>query len=160
MFGKSQTAYYKAIKRKSKTYNNEHLIIQEVFRIRKKLPKVGSKKLYHMVKPFMEKETIKCGRDKFYSLLKSQGLILKRKRNYMRTTYTHPWMHGFGNKIENLIINRSEQVWVSDITYIKTKERYKYLSLVTDAFSKKIMGHFLSDNLKTQGTINALRSSS
>jgi len=156
LFGKSRTAYYKATKRKIKNINNEYLIIQDVLKIRIKQPKIGTKKLYHILKTKIKKQNINYGRDKFYLLLKANKLTIKPKKNYIRTTHSHPWIYGFGNQIENLLIIRPEQVWVSDITYIKTTNGYKYLSLVTDAYSRKIMRYFLSEDLKTQGTVKAL----
>jgi len=156
LFGKTRTAYYKAIKSKKKHEQQYNHLLQLVLQTRKRLPMVGAKKLYFLIKPKMNELNIKMGRDKFIYFLKSNNLLIKIKRNKCITTHTHKWFNGYGNKIKNLIINKPEQVWVADITYIRIVDGFKYLSLITDAFSRKIMGYYLSDNLKTKSSIIAL----
>lgn len=110
-----------------------------------------------MLKPRMENMNIKLGRDKFFTLLRNEALLVKRKRSFHRTTHSNHWFRKHPNRIKGKVFSKPEQVWVSDITYVKTEEGHLYLSLITDLYSKKIMGYNLSDNLKTEGCLAALR---
>jgi putative transposase len=121
------------------------------------MTRVGTKKTYFLIKPDLDKLGIKCGRDKLHAILRSEGMLVKKKKKYMRTTNSYHRFKMYPNLIKNINIYRPEQVWVSDITYIKTNQGWLYLSLITDAYSKQILGHQLSDNLKTINCINALK---
>ncbi len=121
------------------------------------MPRLGTRKLYLMLKQEFINRGIKIGRDLFFNYLRSAGMLVKRKRMYVKTTNSKHWLKKYSNLIKDLDIKRPEQVWVSDITYIKTDEGYHYLSLITDAYSKKIMGYELLDSLSNQGPINALK---
>jgi len=105
----------------------------------------------------MKEKQIKMGRDKFFDTMREFRMLVQRKKRFHKTTNSNHRFRKHPNLIKDKVLNRSEQVWVSDITYIKTEEGYKYLSLITDLYSKKIMGHFLSDNQKVEPTANALR---
>jgi len=96
------------------------------------------------------------GRDVLFNFLRAEQLLIKPKRSYTKTTNSKHWMKKYPNLILDMEINRPEQVWVSDITYIKTTSGNSYLSLVTDAYSKKIMGYALLDNLSVAGPLTAL----
>ena len=121
------------------------------------MTRVGTKKIYYLIKPDLDRMDIKCGRDKLHGILRSEGMLIKKKRNYMRTTNSYHRFYKYPNLIKDININRAEQVWVSDITYIRTSRGWLYLSLITDAYSKQIVGHQLSDNMKTINSINALK---
>jgi putative transposase len=121
------------------------------------MARVGTKKIYSLIKGDLERFGIKCGRDKLHGILRSEGMLVKKRRNYMRTTNSYHRFYKYPNLIKDLHISRSEQVWASDITYIRTNKGWLYLSLITDAYSKQIVGHQLSDNLKTINCINALK---
>jgi len=121
------------------------------------MTRIGTRKLHYLIKPSLEREGIKCGRDKLFEILKHEGLLVKKKKNYMHTTNSYHCYKKHPNLIKDIEINRAEQVWVSDITYIKTNEGFLYLSLITDAYSKQIVGYYLSDNLKTINCIIALK---
>jgi putative transposase len=121
------------------------------------MTRIGTRKLHHLIKPALDREGIKCGRDKLGAILKQEGMLIKKKKNYMRTTNSYHRYYKHPNLIKDIVINRAEQVWVSDITYIRTNEGFLYLSLVTDAYSKQIVGSQLSDNLKAINCINALK---
>ncbi len=119
------------------------------------LPRVGTRKLYHMLhQPLKEK---KVGRDKLFDILRANRLLIKPRRPYHLTTNSHHRFRKHKNLVEGMEVTRPEEIWVSDITYIGDSNRHLYLSLVTDAYSKKIMGYDLSDSLDTQGPLNALR---
>ena len=121
------------------------------------LTRAGTKKMYFLIKPDLDRLGVKCGRDKLNAILRSEVMLIKKKRNYMRTTNSYHRFYKYPNLIKDMDIYRPEQVWVSDITYIRTSEGWLYLSLITDAYSKQIVDHHLSDNLKTINCINALK---
>jgi putative transposase len=121
------------------------------------MTRVGTKKIYFLIKPTLDSMDIKCGRDKLHGILRNEGMLIKKKKNYMRTTNSYHRYYKYPNLIKDLNINRAEQVWVSDITYIRTIQGWLYLSLITDAYSKRIVGYQLSDNLKAVNCVNALK---
>ena len=118
------------------------------------MPKLGTRKLYHLLEPKLKAYGV--GRDKLFTILKANHMLIKPKRQYHITTDSHHRFRKHKNLIENLFIKQPEQVWVSDITYIGNRKNPMYLSLVTDAYSKKIMGYNVSDSLAAQGAIAAL----
>lgn len=121
------------------------------------MTRIGTRKLYYLIKDSLHKMGIRCGRDRLFSILKKEGMLVKKKRNYMRTTSSYHRFYKYPNLIKDIEINHAEQVWVSDITYIRTNQGFLYLSLITDAYSKQVVGYQLSDNLKTINCINALK---
>jgi len=121
------------------------------------MTRVGTKKTYFLIKPELDRSGIKCGRDKLHDILRSEGMLIKKKKNYMRTTNSYHRFYKYPNLIKDLNIHRPEQVWASDITYLRTSQGWLYLSLITDVYSKQIVGYQLSDNLKTINCINALK---
>ena len=126
-----------------------------VTEIRLQMPKLGTRKLYYLLEPKLKKYRV--GRDKLFTILKANHMLIKPKRQYHITTNSHHRFRKHKNLIENLLIKQPEQVWVSDITYIGTRKNPMYLSLVTDAYSKKIMGYNVSDSLAAEGAITALK---
>ena len=156
LFGYTKQAFYK---RKSKIkiskYNSE-LLRSLVVNIRKQLPRTGGKKLYLMLQDEFIKHHILIGRDNFLDFLKAEYLQVPKARRYYKTTNSRHWMKRYPNLISNLVLNRPEQVWVADITYLRTKEKTYYLHLLTDTCSKKIVGYQLSDNLMSSNTVKAL----
>jgi len=125
--------------------------------VRQKLPKTGGKKLYHMLRDDLKEHQIKIGRDKLFDFLRDQYLLVGKTRRYYKTTNSRHWMRKYPNLIKEMSINRPEQVWVADITYLRTKEKTFYLHLITDAYSKKIVGYKLADNLMASSTLEALK---
>ena len=120
------------------------------------MPRIGTRKLYFLIKKEMDVLQIKMGRDVLFNFLRAEHLLIKPKRSYVKTTNSKHWMKKHPNLIKGIDITRPEQLWVSDITYIKTNNGHGYLSLITDAYSKKIMGYKLLDNLSTEGPLKAL----
>jgi putative transposase len=121
------------------------------------MTRVGTIKIYFIIKPTLDSMDIKCGHDKLHGILRNEGMLTKKKTNYMKTTNSYHRFYKLPNLIKDIHINRAEQVWVSDITYIRTHQGWLYLSLITDAYSKQIVGHQLSDNMRTVNCINALK---
>jgi transposase InsO family protein len=116
--------------------------------IRRRLPRLGTRKLYHLIKPELLEAGIKLGRDGLFEHLRQQRMLITPKRSYTKTTHSKHWMKKHLNLLANVEIHRPEQVLVSDITYLESDEGVHYLSLVTDACSRKIMGYELSHDLR------------
>ena len=119
------------------------------------MPRLGARKLYYLLRDRLNE--IRVGRDRLFSILKANHLLIKPVRSYRKTTDSHHRFHKHKNLIEGFIPSRPEQVWVSDITYIGNRENQQYLALVTDAYSKKIVGHDVSASLSADGAIRALK---
>lgn len=119
------------------------------------MPRLGTRKLYHLLSDRLQ--TMRVGRDKLFEVLRANHLLVHPKRSYHVTTNSHHRFKKHKNLILDLEINRPEQVWVSDITYIGKREKPCYLSIVTDAYSKQIMGYYVADNLTTESSLKALR---
>ncbi len=109
----------------------------------------GGIKLYHNLKPEMINQNIKMGRDKFYDFLRLNNLLIKKRKNYVTTTNSNHLFRKYKNIVKDHVPTRPEQLWVSDITYIKTENGHNYLAIVTDAYSKKIMGYKLDNHMRT-----------
>lgn len=120
------------------------------------MPLVGSLKLYHLLKPFMIRQAIKLGRDGFFKVMKLYGLQIRKHRNTIRTTNSYHHFHKYNNLIKDLEITRPNHVWVTDITYIRVGKTFRYLWLITDAYSRKIVGYNLSNTLEARHGIVAL----
>jgi putative transposase len=120
------------------------------------MSQLGGKKLHNELQSRLLANGVKCGRDKFLKILRQECLLVKKRKNYVKTTQSYHRFNKHPNLVMDTTICRPEQVWVSDITYIKTRQGFMYLSLVTDAYSKRIMGYELSDNMKTESTKRAL----
>ena len=92
------------------------------------------------------------GRDRLFELLRAEGMLVAKRKNYTVTTNSKHWMRKYPNKIKELVLNRPEQLWVADITYIDTIDGNAYLHLITDAYSKQIMGYELCNNMEALGS--------
>jgi len=125
--------------------------------VRSKLPYTGGRKLHYMLKSELSSLGIKLGRDGLFRFLREEHLLIKRRRKYLKTTNSKHWMRKYPNKIKELDITRPEQVWIADITYLKANSKHYYLHLITDAYSKKIVGFELADNMYSTTTTRALR---
>lgn len=156
LFGKTRHAFYDKGWRKEEM-NYEHCIVLELVSIaRAKLEQVGTTKLYEMIKGPITDQGIKMGRNALNDLLADHGLLIKRKRRRVRTTQSWNMARKYPNLIRDLKITGPEQVWVSDITYISIVEGFIYLSLITDAYSRKIVGYCLSQRLDHHGCLASL----
>ena len=136
---------------------DDELILQQVLLIRKHLPKVGGRKLHHMLGEFCKEHSICMGRDQLFDLLSEQKLLVKKRKRKVSTTDSNHRFRKYPNLIKTLEVLRPEQLWVSDITYLKTRDSFCYLSLITDAYSKKIVGYNVENSLSTDGCIKALQ---
>lgn len=121
------------------------------------MPKLGGRKLYHLISDGLQEAGIKMGRDKLFEFLRDEWLLVGKRKKYHKTTDSKHWMRKYPNKIKDIDIERPEQVWVADITYLVCNDRHCYLHLITDAYSKKIMGFELADNMQGETTLKALK---
>jgi transposase InsO family protein len=154
---RSRQSYYKALKRRQKTAADSEALLELVQPVRKLMPRIGTRKMYFMLQQALAEKAIKIGRDRFFRWLREQNLLVKRKRWYVHTTQSNHrfWVHE--NLTEGLTINQPNQLWVSDITYLRTGGGFCYLALITDAYSRKIVGYDVSDSLELEGCRRALK---
>lgn len=157
MFGNSRQAWYDRKKWLSEHQMQEVFILKEAKELRKDHKRMGAEKLLHLLTEKLKEHGIKYGRDKFYNLLGEHGLLLKRSRRGPKTTNSNHFYRKYPNLIRDLVLMSSGRLWVSDITYIRTLMGFVYLSLITDAYSKKIVGWCLWSDLTSEGALNALR---
>lgn len=137
---------------------NEILLVY-VKEVRKQQPRLGTRKMYDMLQNTMKANSIKIGRDKFFALLGESDLLVKKRRKHVRTTDSNHVYKRYRNLIKDYIPTGPEQILVSDITYLSadTDCGFVYLSLVTDLYSKKIMGYHVHPTLETNGPLEALK---
>lgn len=155
LFGIDRQVYYRRIKRTSSRQLIASEVVSLVLKIRNTMPRIGAKKLYYLLKSHLSE--LKIGRDKFINILKANHLLIMPKRSYHITTNSHHRFRKHQNQILELRICRPEQVWVSDITYIGKRDNPCYLSLITDAYSKRIMGFNVANNMNVQSSLIALK---
>lgn len=157
LFGKSRQAYYDHYWRQADDQLQEAVMVELVRSVRQRLPRLGARKLLLVLQQDFAAHHISIGRDRFVQLLRKHELLVRRTKRYVRTTDSnHPfkkWADLVGRAWE---ASTTEQLWVSDITYLRTESGFVYLSLITDAYSHKIVGYHLSQHLKAQGCIIAL----
>ena len=128
-----------------------------VLDVRKDHPRMGTRKIYDLIKPDLDVFNIKMGRDALFDLLASYGLqVKKRRRTHVTTNSNHPYRK-YPNLIRGIEPSRPNQIWVSDITYIRTSNDFKYLFLITDAYSKKVLGYRLAQTLDSKHAVNSLQ---
>jgi putative transposase len=156
LFGVTRQAYYDAHQHANRTSIAHMVVLVLVGEFRALIPMIGTRKLLFMLIPEMEKHDIKMGRDLLFDLLRFHGLLIRRRRRMVKTTDSHHWLRRYPNLIVHLALTAPEQLWVSDITYIRTLEGFSYLSLITDAYSRKIVGYALHPSLEAIGCIEAL----
>lgn len=153
-FGISRQAHYQSRKRQLERAAEDELLVELVLGIRRRHPRMGGRKLYHELEGAMLALGIARGRDAFFDLLRSRRLLVPVKRNRRRTTRSGLWR--CANLLAGLEIVRIHQAWVGDITYVATEQGFAYLVLLTDAFSRFIVGYDLSTSLAAEGCLRAL----
>ena len=156
-FQYTRAAYYKSLKEQESACFSESLVIGMVHRERRLQPRLGVKKLYWILGDDLHQVLPHLGRDKFFSLLRRYDLLVERKRQYRKTTHSYHHLHKYCNLIKDLPVSGPNQVWVCDITYLRTENGFVYLSLLTDRYSRKIVGWSLSESLSIEGSVEALK---
>lgn len=157
MFGLSRQTYYKQKKLKEQRQRDEESVIQLVKGVRKRMPRLGGKKTYSLVKRDLRSSGIKLGRDKFFDLLRENKLLIKRKKKYLMTTNSKHMFRKYPNLIKGIEVERPDQVWVSDITYIRTDEGFSYAAMITDAYTRKIVGRSVDKTMTVELAMDALK---
>lgn len=134
------------------------LILKEVNSLRKENKVLGTRKLYGILEPFMMEHCIKMGRDAFFNLLADNRLLIKRRKRKIQTTYSNHWLRKYPNLIREFIPRSVNQLWVSDITYWKIQTgEHLYISLITDAYSRKIVGYNVAETMEAIESVKALQ---
>jgi putative transposase len=155
--GFSKQAYYKSTRHFKEQQMRKQIAKEKVMQVRKQLPHLGGRKLYHVLAKSFKREHLHIGRDKLFDLLREENLLVQKRKRYTKTTYSHHWMRTYPNRTEGVTATHPEHIWVADITYIHARRETCYLHLITDAYSKQIMGYALSKDLAAVSTVEALK---
>lgn len=155
--GHSSQAYYKHNKKALINQVNEKFILEQIDAIRKHQPRCGGRKLFIMLQPFFKEHNISMGRDKFFDVLKRNKLLVRRTKRSVHTTDSKHHFYRYPNLVKGFTALKAHELWVADITYIPLKERFAYLFLITDAYSRKIVGFYVSDDMKVNSAVVALK---
>ncbi len=150
--GISKQAYYKSQKNQTKQKEEQENIIRKVLSVRQEQPRLGTRKLHYILKA-----ELGVGRDKLFEILRKEQMLITKRRKYVKTTNSKHWMRIYADSSKQLELKQPEQLWVADITYLSTRQETLYLHLVSDAYSKQIMGYTLSKDLKSESTVKALQ---
>lgn len=156
LFGKSRQAYYQRVNYNYKEVAKEEIILQMIQKERKKMPRTGGRKLMLKIQPQLPDELF-IGRDTFFDFLREKGLLIRKRRKYVYTTFSKHWLRKYPNLIVDFVPSKAHQLWVSDITYIANSQGFCYLSLITDAYSRKIVGWSLGETLEAKHSVKALK---
>lgn len=132
-------------------------VIDMALRRRKWQPREGTEKVYRAIKPQLETLGIKLGRDKFYELMRDHNMLIKPRRKYVNTTNSRHRFYKYDNLVRDFVPTAKNQLWVSDITYLRIGKSFCYLALITDAYSRKIVGYDISNSLELEGSLRALK---
>jgi putative transposase len=157
LFGRTRQSWYEMNARRDGSLIREALVVGWVREIRVSLPRIGCVKLLHMLQENLKTHNITLGRDAFCALMRDNGMLIYPKKRYVTTTMSFHHYRKWPDMINRTSPIMAEQVWVSDITYLRTSKGFIYLFLITDAYSRKIVGYHLSQSLKASGCISALK---
>jgi putative transposase len=159
--GISRQAYYQGLHRQDALRKCSERVTELVHSKRLRQPRLGTRKLHHLLSDSLQGEGLKVGRDALFGILRQSHMLVPPKRAYHKTTDSHHRFHRHPNLLkagdEQVQPLAAEQVWVADITYVPTHSGFVYLSLITDAYSRKIVGHHVHDSLRTRQVSLALK---
>ena len=153
LFGKSRQAYYNRKWYFTEQEQTEIIVVGLVLQVRRELLGLGAHKMYKILFQPLRSNGLKIGRDKLLEIMRKHGLLINRKRRNPKTTQPDHWFRRYPDLAKNLAVTGSEQLWLADITYVCIGYDFNYLSLITDAYSKKIMGYCLHPYLRDEGFI-------
>jgi putative transposase len=156
LFGITRQAHYQYLWSKETTSFEQELILNQVLQIRRLQPVIGGRKLYAMLQIFLLDHQIKMGRDALFDLLAAHKLLVRKRKRRITTTQSFHWFRKHPHRIRNITPLNKNHIWVSDITYYKTTNGFVYISFITDAYSRKIVGYHVADSLEAIHTIKAL----
>jgi putative transposase len=158
LLGVTRQAYYQQKRRIERDAMQKYLLLEEVVKIREGQRNIGVRKLYFMTTEKRHEHGITMGRDAFFSMMREEGMLVRKRRSRKpRTTFSAWWMKRYPNLVKEFCPSAPNQLWVSDITYIRVRFGFAYLSLVTDAYSRKIVGYHLCRDLSAKGCVKALQ---
>lgn len=157
MFRLSRQAFYQHRKFVVNELLQEEVIIQMVKEYRAKMPRLGGRKLYYLLKSDLEQLPYIPGRDKFFDLLRKNALLVSPTKQYTVTTQSHHRFRVYTNLISERKVSRINEVFVADITYLRLFKGFCYLFLITDVYSRKIVGYDVSESLSVDGALRAAR---
>jgi putative transposase len=149
LFGFSRQAYYQHENRQFTSEERDQRVLELVAQVREDHPRMGGKKLYYLLKESLVSQGIKLGRDALFNILAANNLLIRRRKRKTITTFSRHQFRKYPNLIKNLTPLRPNQVWVADITYWFTEAGCLYVSLLTDAYSHRIMGFAVAETLAT-----------
>lgn len=159
--GLSRQAYYQGRRREAQRECRSEVVVKLVRDRRLRQPRLGTRKLHHLLREPLAQTGIELGRDALFDVLRNAGMLVPQRRAYHKTTDSHHRFRRHPNLLkegeQQVCANASEQVWVADITYLPSKDKFVYLSLITDAYSRKIVGWHVHDSLQTESVAQALR---
>jgi putative transposase len=157
--GLSRQAFYQGQRRHLQRECRAQVVVQWVRERRLRQPRLGTRKLHHLLCESVLPSGM--GRDALFDVLRNAGMLVPQRRAYHKTTDSHHRFRRHPNLLkageQQVCATASEQVWVADITYLPTQDRFVYLSLVTDAYSRKIVGWHVHDSLQTEQVAQALK---
>ncbi|NOY22812.1 MAG: IS3 family transposase [Acidobacteria bacterium] len=155
--GISRQAYYKEHQKRGKQEIREDLLIDGIKKIRQDHERMGGRKLLDKLTSLLIENKITIGRDRFFDFLRRNNLLILRRKKAPYTTDSRHGLRTYSNLFKDAELTAPHQAWVSDITYIRTWEGFSYLSLITDAYSRKIVGYHVGHNLEVEGCLKALK---
>ena len=156
-YGFTRQGYYKSVKMSGKAEEETALIVELAREIRKTLPRAGVRKLYNELRGIFKENGLRVGRDKLFGIMRQAGMLIESRPAYKVTTDSNHPFRVYRNLTEGFVPTGIDQLWVSDITYIRLGKGFCYLSLVTDAYSRCIRGYHISDTLELEGCLKALK---
>ncbi len=158
-FGYSKQAYYKQLKCSEQIVLKEQVIVGLIEKKREIWKRGSGRNLHKSLQKEFKEHEIKLGRDKFFEVLRNNHLLIKPKRIRAKTTCSYHHFNRYSNLIENAVPAKANEVWVADITYLwlKPQDKFCYLSIITDLYSRKIVGHCVHESLSVKGCIDALK---
>lgn len=156
-FGLTRQAYYQSKSRVQQDLIEQEILLDKIGDIRKNHKRLGGRKLFFKLEDFMNEHQIKMGRDAFFDLLRENNLLIKQRKRYHVTTNSNHWMKKYPNLIREIEPLGPNHVWVSDITYWKTKAGHHYISFITDAYSRKIVGYHVADTMEAVESVATLK---
>jgi len=156
LLGVTRQAFYQYFWHVEDISTEQQLVLEHIKQIRQEHPVMGCRKLFCMLQSFLLEQQIKMGRDALFDLLSAHKLLVRKRRRRVATTWSYHWLKKYPNLIKNWYPQMPEQLWVADITYVRMRKGFLYLSLITDAYSHKIMGYHIADNLAAVHTTKAL----
>ena len=154
--GMSRQNYYAARRLRKRREVDESMIVELVKRERRLQPRLGGRKLLHLLGPDLQEAGVEIGRDRFFEVLAEHDLVVVRKPGRVYTTNSRHSLPVFHNLLKDREFTAPNQVWVSDLTYIRTEDGFLYAALITDKVSRKIVGAHIGDSLEAEGCLRAL----